>query len=164
MVSKVAIPLWLLPLSVLVAEGLVAAVMLGAFLVLLGLNGALGVSALWVVLLVAAVLVLVLGLGLLLSVVAVFLPDVREATGVLLQAGFWLTPIVYVVDILPIWAQFWMQFNPFFWVVSGFQQALAYGEVPALATWLVPLGVGSGLLVMALWLLVRSEAALRDRL
>jgi lipopolysaccharide transport system permease protein len=42
-----------------------------------------------------------LGLGLLLGTFNVFFRDVAQFTGVLLQFWLWLTPIIYLVDVLP---------------------------------------------------------------
>ena len=42
-----------------------------------------------------------LGVGLLLGVFNVFVRDVGQVVPIVLQLGFWFTPIVYTPDIVP---------------------------------------------------------------
>jgi lipopolysaccharide transport system permease protein len=49
--------------------------------------------------------------GLILAVLTVFIRDMKEIVGIVLQLWFWFTPIVYVKEILPGWVKKFIVFN-----------------------------------------------------
>ena len=74
-----------------------------------------------------------LGVGLLVSALAVFYTDVAEMYQIILTAWMYLTPIIYPEDILP--EQFRVLiaiFNPMYHLVRLFRAPLYYGEIPSL--------------------------------
>lgn len=73
-----------------------------------------------------------LGVGLLVSGLAVFYTDVAEMYQIILTAWMYLTPIIYPEEILP--EQFRMLiaiFNPMYHMVGLFRAPLYYGEIPS---------------------------------
>jgi lipopolysaccharide transport system permease protein len=105
-----------------------------------------------------------LGLGLLLGVLNVFMRDVGQVVQLLLQFGFWLTPIVYMPEILPDWARPWLALNPVYPLVRGYQDVLAFQQPPTLGALFAGALLAGLLLVLALWLFRRAEAELVDQL
>lgn len=61
---------------------------------------------------------------LLLAALTVFIPDIEKAVSVFLQFGFWLSPIVYPIEILPSWIRAIVEMNPITYLVSSFRDAL----------------------------------------
>ena len=109
----------------------------------------------------AVQLALMAGLGVLLGVLHVFFRDVGQALGVGLVFWFWLTPIVYPLQVLPAWAQGWVLLNPMTTLVQFYQAALYDGRWPAANEWWRLVAVATlalGLLALA-WKLYRSRAA-----
>lgn len=119
---------------------------------------------LWLPPLIVLMTGLGLGLGLLLGVLNVFMRDVGQVVQLLLQFGFWLTPIVYMPEILPDWARPWLQLNPVYPLVRGYQDVLAFQQPPALGALFAGALLAGLLLVLALWLFRRAEAELVDQL
>lgn len=70
--------------------------------------------------------VLALGLGWGLSALNVFVRDVGQVVAVLLQIGFWATPIFWDITIMPERVQFWLKFNPVFYIVQGYRDSFIY--------------------------------------
>jgi len=68
--------------------------------------------------------ILVLGLGWLTSSLKVFIKDVGEIVGVIIQFGFWLTPIFWSIDIIPEKYQAMLKLNPMFYIIDGYRNAL----------------------------------------
>lgn len=64
------------------------------------------------------------GLGISLGVINVFFRDVGQFVTILLQFWFWFTPIVYVLNALPIRAQELLRFNPMATLVDNYQQII----------------------------------------
>lgn len=70
------------------------------------------------------------GLGVTLGVLNVFFRDVGQFFSVILQFWFWLTPIVYPVDILPDRLQGLMALNPMSGLMASYQGILLHGRIP----------------------------------
>jgi lipopolysaccharide transport system permease protein len=87
-------------------------------------------AMLWLPVLVLVNVAFSLGLGLLLGVINVFVRDVGQVMAVVLQLWFWVTPIVYMPNILPPGFQTIIHLNPLFGIVSGFQDVMLYGRSP----------------------------------
>lgn len=68
--------------------------------------------------------VLVLGLVYMTSAVMVFFKDLGQIISIFLQVGIWLTPIMWDVSMLGDRGAFLMKFNPFYYIVSGYRDAL----------------------------------------
>ncbi len=68
-------------------------------------------------------LVLVLGIGWLTSALNVFLRDVTQAISLILQVGFWATPIFWDINMMPEKLQFALKFNPMFYIVQGYRDS-----------------------------------------
>lgn len=93
-----------------------------------------------------------LGLSLLLATAAVFFNDSIDIYQIVIQAGFFLTPIMYPPSVLPETAQGWLVLNPFFAFIDLFRAPIYTGTIPdiqvittasvlALATLLIGWGV-----------------------
>jgi ABC-type polysaccharide/polyol phosphate export permease len=71
-----------------------------------------------------------LGVALLMSTLAMFFVDVVEMYGVLIQAWFFLTPIMYPKTILPERFIWYMNLNPVFNLLEVFRVPIYQGEIP----------------------------------
>lgn len=75
-------------------------------------------------------LVFSLGIGLLLSVLAVFFRDILHLYSVLLTAWTYFTPIFYPITILPKQYQKLFLLNPLYHYISYFRELILAGTVP----------------------------------
>ncbi|QXE90923.1 ABC transporter permease [Geomonas subterranea] len=73
-----------------------------------------------------ATLVLVTGLSWLTASVVIFFRDLRQIIAILLQFGFFLTPIFWSVTILPPKYQAVIKFNPIFYLVNGYRDSFIH--------------------------------------
>ncbi|MGG4049565.1 ABC transporter permease [Paenibacillus favisporus] len=69
---------------------------------------------------------LILGISWVTSALVIFLKDVGQFISILLQFGFWLTPIFYSINIIPSKFQTLMKLNPFFYIIEGYRDSLIY--------------------------------------
>ena len=73
-----------------------------------------------------------LGVGLILSAIGVYFPDVVEMYQIILVAWMYLTPIIYPEEILPAAYRFWItNLNPMYHMVNIFRKPLYDGVLPA---------------------------------
>lgn len=65
-----------------------------------------------------------IGLGWLLSVITPFLPDMQSIVNVILQIGFWITPIVWNADDMSPVVQTISKLNPMYYICTGYRDSL----------------------------------------
>lgn len=70
--------------------------------------------------------VLALGLGWAVSALNPFLRDIAQIVGVVLQVGFWATPIFWDIHIMPAKIQMIFKLNPMFYIVQGYRDSFIY--------------------------------------
>jgi len=68
--------------------------------------------------------VLLLGLTWISSSIVVFVKDFGQVISILLQFGFWLTPIFWSFSIVPERYRTLLKLNPMFYIVDGYRNAL----------------------------------------
>jgi len=69
-------------------------------------------------------LILLAGLGWLTSSTSIFVKDVGNIVGVLVQFGFWLTPIFWRIEMMPEKIQTLLKLNPAYYLVTGYRDAV----------------------------------------
>lgn len=108
------------------------------------------VNASWLFLPVCILILAVftLGLALLLSTASVFFNDSIDIYQILVQAGFFLTPIMYPPSVLPEALEGWMILNPFFLLIQLFRIPIYNNMIPDVSL------IGGGATLAAVTLLV----------
>jgi lipopolysaccharide transport system permease protein len=129
--KKVVFPRICLPVIVVAGAGFNYLLLLGATLVAVPLlGGTLSWHALSLIPLTVLVMTFAAGLGLLFGTLNVFMRDIGQALGVLLQLWFWFTPVVYPLSIVPEQVAALMALNPMLPVVHAYQDLLVRNLVP----------------------------------
>lgn len=71
--------------------------------------------------------VLALGIGWTVAALNVFMRDVGQIVAVIIQVGFWATPILWDIHIMPDTVQTVLKFNPVFYIVQGYRDSFIAG-------------------------------------
>lgn len=74
-----------------------------------------------------------LGVGLFLSAIGIYFPDVVEMYQIVLTAWFYLTPIIYPETIIPVETQWIFKINPMYHLVKLFRMPVYEGVLPTTA-------------------------------
>ncbi len=159
LLKKLTFPRLCLPLIVVLTALLNFAITLGLFLIVLAVIGRFPGEAVFALpVLVTLQVLLALGLGLLLGILNVFFRDVGQLFAIGLQLWFWLTPIVYPLNILPPALQPWIGLNPMTGLMQSYQSLFLHDAWPQWSQ-LLPIvltAAASGLLAL---LLYRAKAS-----
>lgn len=122
LIKKVSFPKGCLPAILLFSSLINFAIVLALFLPIAFI---IGLTPDWSLLAVIPLVLLLVGiamsLALILGVFNVFFRDAGQFTGIFLQFCFWLTPIVYAIDIIPAGYQDWLRLNPLVPLFTAFQ-------------------------------------------
>lgn len=139
LIKKVMFPAEALPLVVvashLVHFALAVPVMLAAILIYFAVGKfVLAPTILLVPLLMLLQTMFVAGLALIVSSASVLFRDLRDIIANLMTLGFFLTPIIYVIDSIPSrWSRALLRLNPMTPFIVSYQDVLFFGHLPGLA-------------------------------
>lgn len=158
LIRKVYIPKILFPLSNVLARFVDHAILI-AILVLFMII--LGTPLTWNLLFLPAAVVLhfffTFGVSLLFSVAQIRVRDVQQVLAIAFQALFYVTPILYNLDLLPPrWRPLFL-LNPFYYFVETLRGPVYYGIFPPLDILGVTLGLTVAALALGLWIFRRNE-------
>ena len=78
-------------------------------------------------------LIFTCGLGMALAVLNVFFRDLGHLLGVLLMFWFWVTPVFYSLDMIPVKLRWVFQMNPMTAYIAFYREIIFKAGVPALA-------------------------------
>ena len=165
LIKKLSFPRLCLPAIVVLSAALnfvILALLFLGFLMLAGhFPGGVVLTALPVLLLQT---VFSIGLGVTLGVFNVFFRDVGQFFGIAIGFWYWLTPIVYPVDILPAGIARWLSLNPMTPVIQAYQRIFVSGLPPQWETLLPVLGLAILLSSLGLVLFRRHAGDMVDEL
>lgn len=74
----------------------------------------------------SASIILLLGLSWITAALILFVRDVGQAVAIVLQLGFWFTPIIWNLNFVPYKYQVLLKLNPVLYLVEGYRDALVY--------------------------------------
>lgn len=135
-VKKVVFPLEALPV-VAVGSALIHS-LISVGIIVLGTRLFLGFFSPTLFLLPLAYLPLLLltaGLSWFLAALGVYIRDIGQGIGVVVQMLFFLSPILYSVDTVPEQYRVWLYLNPLTTVLSGFRRTILWQEPLAWGAW-----------------------------
>jgi len=127
LVKKVVFRVSLLPIIQLLSALLVHVFFVVLLFVMFGFYGFLpDVYNLQVFYYLFAMVCLTFGLSLVTSSLVVFLRDMGQLVTMLLQFGFWGTPIFWNLGTIPERFRWIFQLNPMYYIVEGYREAFVY--------------------------------------
>lgn len=148
LVKRVAFPLQIVSASTILVQSLPHVILLA---ITIAASVATGYARLPELLLLpyfyACAAVLVLGIGLMLSGLAVIARDVQQVVASAINVWFWITPVAWAATALPPRGQSLLALNPAAYVVSGYRHALLPRAFPppaasdAVAFWIIAAGL-----------------------
>jgi homopolymeric O-antigen transport system permease protein len=154
-VTRLAFPRAVLPLSVVGLSFLDLVVASGAFVVIAMVTGSgLPATAVWAPLLLLLEIPLIVGVVLLGSALNVFARDIKLAVPLVVQLWLFLTPVMYGLPTEPSLRGFYLA-NPMTGLVVSFRRVLVFGQPPELAL-LLPTIIGAVSFFVVGWWYFRS--------
>lgn len=142
--------------------------LLFGLLILLGLMIVYGEAPSWTVVWVPAIfaiqLLFTVGLALPLAALNLYFHDVRYLVGVVLLAWFYMTPIIYPVDIVPERFKIIFDLNPLALVVNAYRRVLLMETSPGWDRLLLGFAAAFLSFVVGYYLFKRMEAGFADRI
>lgn len=131
LIKKIYFPIFLLPI-VSVVSSVVNNIILFFCIVLvyIALGHNIGMSIFYLPFIFFILIMISFGYGFIFGLINIFLRDISHIVGIMLQFLFWLTPIVYVEDIVPSKFKIFLLINPLSSILSSYHKILVYDIVP----------------------------------
>ena len=130
-VKRLLFPVEVLPLSILgnaLFHGVISiAILLLATVFILP---HIPLTALWLPAAFIPLVLYALGASWFVAAFGVYFPDFQEITALLLRALFFLSPVVYSVQMIPEKVKFFIQLNPLYWIISDVRTVLLWAGHP----------------------------------
>lgn len=163
LIGKVQLSLLILPVYIVLSESfvfIVSMIFFVGFLLLIGFP----LDIYWFLIPLVFLIqqMLAFSIGLVLAVLSVFIEDIREMMPVLVQFWFWLTPVVYVVTILPAEYMSFMTMNPYYHFAQAYRDIVIGHQMPDLLMLLKMLGLSLFIFGFGAFLLKKLERDIRD--
>lgn len=158
LLNKVYIPKYIFPLSKCLFVGinfLLTLIPLYALILLTGTG--LNIYHLLLPFAFICLFLFTIGMGLILSAVAVFFRDLFYIYGVLIQLWTYMTPIMYDFAIIPKNLQGIFMCNPLYWFVKFIRDIIIHGQIPDITTWLCCGGFAIGFLFIGLVVFKKNQ-------
>lgn len=130
-VKKVIFPLEILPLTVLVSSLLHASI--SVVILLIATNIFIKISTFTVILgliILVPLIFLTVGVALILAALGVYVRDISYTVTLLTNVLFYITPIFYPIEAVPVFLQKFMYLNPLTVIVNDFRRVMIWGESP----------------------------------
>lgn len=138
-IKKVKFPLEVCVVNTVLSSAVTFLIYMVFYLAMLIVMGVLKIQTVaFFVVPIAVQVLLTLGLSFGLGSMAVFFRDITQATGMVLNLVFFLTPIVYPASAIPEKLRGLFNINPFFFIVDMSRSALLRGEIPDAGSILYP--------------------------
>lgn len=163
LIKKISVPIYVYQLSIIITE--FTLLLLSYFLALCFLF-IVGQPVTLVFLFLVPILFLQtlfgFGLGVILSLFTPFFKDIKEAVPIVVQLWFWMTPIIYMKEMIANKYPAILTFNPFFYFVDVYQQIFLYSKIPDLHSLLYICVMTFTVLVVAGFLYRKMISTIKD--
>lgn len=164
LVKRVVFPLGLLPLVPICSAFIESSLGLMVLILLVAITTQTVHATLWLLPLVwLPQLLLTAGLGYIVAGLTVFLRDVPQTLGVLLNLWFYATPIIYPASLIPEgWRVFVFWFNPMTAIAEVYRDLVLVGQVKHGREWGVASVISLVIFYGGLWMYRRLRPAFAD--
>lgn len=168
LIKKVMFPAEALPLVVVLSHLVHFALAIPVLLAAIGVYAALGKFTLSATMLLAPVLMLlqclfVAGIAMVVSSASVLFRDLRDIVANLMQLGFFVTPVIYLIDTIPSRAlRAVLRVNPMTPFVVAYQDVFFFGRLPNPSDVVLILAYAAGSLTLGFFVFERLRDTLAE--
>lgn len=162
-VKKVVFPLEILPVVAL-GPALVNSLIIASLVVVgnLIVRQQISPTLLWLPVVYLPLLLLCLGIGWLLASLGVYIRDIGQSIGVIVQILFFLSCIFYPLSAVPEPYRSALRFNPLTAILTDFRQVLLWGESPDWTNWAIWSALLFGLAVFGYGWFMKTKQGFAD--
>ena len=165
LIKKIKFPIMIAFASSIATSSFNFIVLLSVFAVFFVYSGGnVGIGVLNIFLVLIVQVALASGVGILFGLLGVFFRDASELIKIIMQLWFWSTPIVYPVTILPDRLKGFMEWNPFYAIITSYHDILFGRSFVNWSGLAYPFYIAAVILVLILVIIHRLRSEILDEL
>ena len=163
LIKKINVPMYVFQLSTIITEfSLLILSMSLALIFLLIVNHPVTFTFLWMIPVMILQTLFAFGLGVILSLFTPFFKDLKEAVPIVVQLWFWMTPIIYMKDMIANKYPALITYNPFYYYVQIYQDIFLFSKAPSLEALGFITLLSLGTLIIAGYLYKKMISSIKD--
>ncbi|MEA2099508.1 MAG: ABC transporter permease [Campylobacterota bacterium] len=133
LIKKINVPMYTFQLSILITELFLFFISISLGLGFLFLvDQPITLVFLWMIPVMFLQVIFAFSIGVILSLFTPFFKDLKEAVPVIIQLWFWMTPIIYMKEMIADKFPLLLVYNPFYHFVHIYQDIFLYSKTPSL--------------------------------
>lgn len=162
-IKKINVPMYTFQLSILISEFFL--LLLSMFLAICFLfivDFPISLNLLFLIPIAMLQVMFAFSLGVILSLFTPFFKDLKVVVPIVLQLWFWITPIVYVKEMIADKYPALLLYNPFFYFLDIYHNIFLYSQIPSLQSLLIPFSFTTTLFILAIYLYKKMISTIKD--
>jgi len=163
LIKKINVPIYVYQLSIIITEFII--LLLSYFIAILFLlivGHPVTLTFFYLVPILFLQTLFAFSLGVILSLFTPFFKDLKEAVPIIIQLWFWMTPIIYIKDMIAGKYPFILICNPFFYFSDTYQSIFLYSKITNLNLLIFMLIVTFLLICLAGFLYRKMISTIKD--
>ncbi len=163
LIKKISVPIYVYQLSIIITE--FALLLLSysfALIFLLMVNHPITATFFYLIPVLFLQTIFAFALGVILSLFTPFFKDLKEAIPIIIQLWFWMTPVIYMKEMVADKYPFLLVYNPFFYFVQIYQDIFLYSKVPSIQTLTIIFAISMITLFLAAYLYKKMIGTIKD--
>lgn len=163
LIKKINVPAFVYQISIIITEfGVLMLSYLLSLVFLLLVNHPVTLTFLYLVPILFLQTIFAFALGVIMSLFTPFFKDLKEAVPVVVQLWFWMTPIIYMKEMIANKYPAVLTYNPFYYFAQIYQDIFLYSKAPAMGQIAVIIFMTFTTLFIAAFLYKKMIGAIKD--
>ncbi|MCF6331017.1 MAG: ABC transporter permease [Sulfurimonas sp.] len=132
LIKKINVPMYVFYLSIIITEFtlFVLSISFGIIFLIL-IDYTINFTFLWMIPVMILQTIFVFSIGIILSLFVPFFKDLKEAIPIVIQLWFWMTPIIYMKEMIADKYPLILVYNPFYYYVRIYQDIFLFAKAPS---------------------------------
>ncbi len=163
LIKKISVPAYTYQLSIVITEFIIFCIsmVLGILFVLI-VDYPLSWNFLWLIPVMILQILFSFGFGVILSLFAPFVKDLKVVVPIVLQLWFWMTPIIYMKEITATKYPWILTYNPFYHFVHLYQDIFVYSKAPSMQSLMIIFVISIVTVLIAAYLYKKMVGTIKD--
>lgn len=133
LIKKISVPVYVYQLSIVITEfGVLMLSYSLALIFLLLVNHPITLTFLYLIPILLIQTIFAFAIGVIISLFTPFFKDLKEAVPIVVQLWFWMTPIIYMKEMIANKYPLLLTFNPFYYFTQIYQDIFLYARAPSM--------------------------------
>lgn len=163
LIKKISVPPFVYQLGVIITEfGILILSYALALIFLLLVNHPITLTFLYLIPILFLQTLFAFALGVIISLFTPFFKDFKEAVPIIVQLWFWMTPIIYMKEMIANKYPALLTYNPFYYFAQIYQDIFLYSKAPAIGQIIVIILMTFMVLFIAAFLYKKMIGVIKD--